>query len=70
MAPPGEESGPQKEVQLVFREGDCEKKLGVWFMFSSETSRAFIVCNPVSERGHTLRVNAKPVYIRFVQIFV
>ena len=39
---------------------------GVTFMVNSETSRAVLRYNPVSERVITLRVNAKPVNITFV----
>ena len=42
---------------------------GVAFMVYNETSRAVLGYNPVSDRGITLRVNAKPVNITFVQVY-
>ena len=42
---------------------------GVAFMVNSETSRAVLEYDPVSERVITLRVNAKPVNITFVQVY-
>ena len=38
-------------------------------MVNSDTSRAVLGYNPVSERVITLRVNAKPVNITFVQVY-
>ena len=38
-------------------------------MVNSETSRAVLGYNPVSIRVITLRVNAKPVNITFVQVY-
>ena len=39
------------------------------FMVNSEASKAVLGYNPVSERVITLRVNAKPVNITFVQVY-
>ena len=38
-------------------------------MVNSETSRTVLGYNPVSERVITLRVNAKPVNVTFVQVY-
>ena len=45
------------------------RSAGMAFMVSSEISRAVLGYNPVSERFITLRVNAKPVNITFVQVY-
>ena len=45
------------------------RSAGVAFMVNNETSRAVIRYNPVSEKVITLRVNAKPVNITFVQVY-
>ena len=52
---PGKESG--------------RRNAGVAFMVNNETTRAVIGYKPVSERVITLRVNAKPVIISFVQVY-
>ena len=45
------------------------RSAGVALMFNSETTRAVLGYNPVSERVITLRVNTKPVNITFVQVY-
>ena len=45
------------------------RSAGVAFMVNSETSRAVLGYNPVSDRVITLRVNAPPVNITFVQVY-
>ena len=45
------------------------RSAGVAFMVNRETSRAVLGYNPVSDRIITLRVNAKPVNITFVQVY-
>ena len=42
---------------------------GVAFMVNSETSRAVLGYNPVSERVIALRVNTKPVNITFAKVY-
>ena len=45
------------------------RSAGVGFMVNNETSGTVLGYNPVSERVTTLRVNAKPVNITFVQVY-
>ena len=45
------------------------RSAGVGFMVNNETSRTVLGYNPVSERVTTLRMNAKPVNITFVQVY-
>ena len=56
---------------MYSRKESGRRSAGVVFMINSETSRAFLGYNPVSERVITqsLRVNAKSVNITFVQVY-
>ena len=46
------------------------RSAGVGFMVNNETSRAVLGYNPVSERVTTLTVDAKPVNIVFIQVYI
>ena len=54
---------------MYSRKETGSRRAGVAFMVNSETSRAVLGYNILSKRVITLRVNAKPVNITFVQVY-
>ena len=69
MARPGKIQTVEGSTIMYSGKETGRRSAGVAFIVNSETLRAVLGYNPVSERVITLRVNAKPVIIRFVQVY-